>query len=132
MITGLLFAMHTAPAQKPTDPPTTEDRLKHTSDIIQQEVKPGADQLKKIEEVYKEFFNSIDELRKDNPPPPPPPPPPKLKTEMDKLVKERDERVQKILTADQFQKYLEAAKKFHPPHQGDGPDRKGPPPPKEQ
>jgi hypothetical protein len=35
---------------------------------------------------------------------------------MDKLVKERDDKVKKILSEDQFKKYKEAADKMHPPH----------------
>jgi len=127
LITGLLVLHQTTKAQQ--TPPSPEERLKHTSEVIQKEVNPAADQLKKIEAVYKTFFEAMDKVKKENPPPPPlpppPPPPPAVKEQMDKLVKERDEAVKKILTEDQFKKYMEAQKKMHPPKPG----QQNPPPP---
>ena len=77
--------------------------------------------------MYKTFFTAADKLRIDNPPPPPPPPDPKVKEAMDKLVKERDENVKKILTAPQYEKYKKAVKKLQSPKPGEA-GRGGPPP----
>jgi hypothetical protein len=107
-------------------PPSPEERMRHTKEIIKQDVNPGADQLTKIEEAYKLFFDAMDKLRKENPPPPPPPIPAKVKETMDKLVKERDDKIKTILNAEQYKKYQEAAKKLHPPKPG---DKNGAPPP---
>lgn len=127
----ILFVIVTK-AQQPPPPPSLEERLKRATDIIQNEVKPTAAQKSAIENAFKAFLTAADKLRKDNPPPPPPPPDPKVKEAMDKLVKERDEAIKKILTADQYEKYKEAAKKLHPPKPGDKGGNKPPPPPSEQ
>jgi hypothetical protein len=111
---------------QPPKPPSVEERLKHTNEVLQQDVKPNAAQQAAIDAAFKNFFLAADQLRKDNPPPPPPPPDPKVKAAMDKLVKERDESIKKILTEDQYKKYKEAAKKLQPPKPG---DHKEPPPP---
>jgi len=122
----LLCVLTTIKAQQPLAPPTIEERLKRTNEVLQQELQFSATQQKAIEAAFKNFFTAEDKFRKDNPPPPPPPPDPKVKEVMDKLVKERDEAVKKILTAEQYKKYTEAAKKLHPPKPG---EKNGPPPP---
>lgn len=127
IITSLLFIGFCATAQPPK-PPSMEEKLKHTNEIIKQEVQPNATQQAAIETAFKTFFTAEEKLRKDNPPPPPPPPDPKVKEAMDKLMKERDESIRKILTAAQYEKYKEAAKKLHPPKPG---DKQGPPPPRQ-
>jgi len=117
---------------QPPKPPTPEERLKRTSELIQKEVQPTANQQKVIEEVFKIFFTAADKVRKDNPAPPPPPPDPAVKAAMDKLVKERDEAIKKVLTADQYEKYKETAKKLQPPPPGRPGGTNGTPPPPQQ
>ena len=112
----------------PPKPPSIEERIKRTNEILTKEVTLNANQQKAIETAFKKFFTDADKLRKDNPPPPPPPPDPKVKAAMDKLVQQRDEEVKKVLSADQYKKYLEAAKKLHPPKP---PGQNGPPPPQQ-
>ena len=129
---GLMLFVIVTKAQQPPAPPSLEERLKRATDIIQKEVKPTAAQKTAIENTFKTFLTAADKLRKDNPPPPPPPPDLKVKEAMDKLVKERDEAIKRILTADQYEKYKEAAKKLHPPKPGDKGGNKPPPPPSEQ
>ena len=116
----------------PPNPPSIEDRIKRTNEVIQKEVQPTDAQKAAIEQAYKTFFTAADKLRKDNPPPPPPPPDPKVKEAMDKLVKERDESIKKILSDAQYQKYKEAAKKLQPPKPGDQKNKTGQPPPPPQ
>jgi hypothetical protein len=113
---------------QPPKPPSVEERLKHTNEVLQKEVQLTAVQKTAVEAAYKSFFNAADKLRKENPPPPPPPPDPTVKEAMDKLVRERDESIKKVLTEAQFQKYKEAAKQLHPPGPG-GPGAKNNPPP---
>ncbi len=116
----LLFAISIkAQPPQPPKPPTVEERLKRTNEVIQKDVQPSTTQKAAIESAFKKFFAAEDKLRKDNPPPPPPPPDPKVKEAMDKLVKERDEAVKKVLTDAQYQKYKEATKKLHPPKPGE-------------
>lgn len=118
MIAGLLFFAVSVNAQQPNQPPTIEQRLKRTNDIMQKEVQSNAEQNLVIESAFKDFFVSADKLRKDNPPPPPDP---KVKASMEKLMKERDEKVKKVLTDSQYEKYMEAAKKLQPPPPGKKP-----------
>lgn len=129
LISALLLAT-IATAQQPPAPPSMEERMKKTSELLQKEVQPTTAQKTAIESAFKIFFTAADKLRKDNPPPPPPPPDPKVKEAMDKLVKERDEAIKKVLTAAQYEKYKEAAKKLHPPKPG-GPTGERPPPPQQ-
>ncbi len=114
----LLFVILTN-AQEPPKPPSIEERLKKTNELLLKEVQLNDGQLNQVETVFKNFFEAMDKLRKDNPPPPPPPPDPKVKEAMDKLVKERDEKIKQVLTEDQFKKFKEAEKKLHPPKPGE-------------
>ncbi len=103
------------PAGGPPQPPPIEERMKRTNEMLQREIAPTATQKTSIDKIYRDFFAKEDKLRKENPPPAQPgPPPAKVKEAMDKLVKERDEKVKKLLTADQYKKYTEAIKKLMP------------------
>jgi hypothetical protein len=124
---GLVLFVIVTKAQppQPPKPVNIEDRLKRTNEVLQQEVQPTAAQKTDIESAFKTFFAAADKLRKDNPPPPPDP---KVKEAMDKLVKERDESIKKILTEAQYKNYKEAIKKLHPPKPGESNGKDGPPP----
>lgn len=131
----LLGAALLGRAQDMPKPPSMEDRLRHTKEVIEKEVPLNAVQQKQLILVYSDFFTQIDKLHKDAPPPPTPPPPPppppmdpKMKEQFEKLVKERDEKMKTVLTDDQYKKYLEAVKNLHPHHHGEG-DKNMPPPP---
>jgi hypothetical protein len=117
----------------PPKPPSIEDRLKHTKEVIEKDLQLTPAQEKQLMETYTLFFNQMDKLHKDAPPPPPPPPPPpmdpKMKEQFDKLVKERDDKMKSILSEEQYNKYLEAVKKLHPRHPGKGDGTPPPPPP---
>ncbi|MFM9776463.1 hypothetical protein ACKI1Z_43460, partial [Streptomyces galilaeus] len=71
-------------------------------------------QKKQVAIAYKDFFIQMDALRKKNgntqQPPPPPPPPPGKKEEIDKLVTERDAKIAKALSLDEYKKYVEIEK----------------------
>ncbi|MDZ4796240.1 MAG: hypothetical protein SGI83_18340 [Bacteroidota bacterium] len=113
----VLFALtaKAQPPQGPPKPPSIEERLKKTNEVVQAEVQLSVKQKTAVETAFKIFFAAEDKLRKDNPPPPSPPPDPRMKEATDKLVKERDEQVKKVLTDEEYKKYKEAAKKLHPP-----------------
>lgn len=130
LVLGFVIVAKPQPPGQPPKPPSAEERLKHTTEVLQKEVTLTASQKAAVETAFKNFFTAADKVRKDNPPPPPPPPDPKVKEAMDKLVAERDESIKRILTASQYEKYKEALKKLHPP-QGPG-GKNGPPPPPAQ
>lgn len=116
---------------QPPKPPSIDERIKKTNEVLQKEVQLTTAQKTAIEKAFRDFFTAADKVKKDNPPPPPPPPDPKVKEAMDKLVKERDQNVKKVLTDDQYSKYKEAVKKLHPPKPGE-PGKDNPPPPPQQ
>lgn len=119
IVTGLvLFACAAKAQHQPPKPPSIEERLKRTNELLQKEIGPTIDQKNAMESVFKMFFIAEDKLRKDNLPPPPPPPDPKVKEAMDELVNDRDQSIKKILTGDQYQQYLEVVKKMHPHRRG--------------
>ena len=132
MITaGLLLFMTDTRAQQPPPPPGIEERLKHSSELLQKEIQPNAAQQAQLDAAFKIFFIAMDKLHKENPPPPPPPPDPKVKEAMDKLVKERDDKIKKVLTDEQFKKYKEAEKKLHPPKPRRPENKNDQPPPQQ-
>jgi hypothetical protein len=83
-------------------PPTMEERMKRTMDMLQKEVQPTEQQVKALEPVFTKFFTEQEKLRKDAPPPPPDP---KMREAMQKLMKERDTAIKGILSEDQYKKY---------------------------
>ena len=109
--------LHAQPPGTPK-PPTIEERIKHTNDILQKELQLNAKQKVAIEASFKIFFTAEDKLRKDHPATMPPVADSKIKVQMDKLSKERDESIKKVLTDEQYKKYLEAEKKMRPPMPG--------------
>ena len=99
MVSLLAFVLATH-AQERRQPPTMEDKLKHTNEFFQKEVGIPTAKQQQVAEVFKTFFTEEDKVRKENPPPKPPPPPSaKVKASMDKLIAERDARLKKILSA---------------------------------
>lgn len=119
MLSG--FAMQ---AQERT-PPTMEERLKRSMEMLQKEVQPSEKQMKEMEKVFTKFFTEQEKLRKDAPPPPPDP---KMREAMDKLVKERDEAAKGILSADQYKKYEAAVANMRRGRGPGGPGGPGGPP----
>ena len=122
-----LFFASVVMAQQPDapKPPSVEDRLKHFTENLDKEMTLSNEQKQKVVAAYKVFFGKMDELRAKNPPPPPPPPPPPaIKEEMDKLVADRDSKLQAVLSAEQFKTLKEMEKKRHM-----GPHHEMPPPP---
>ena len=113
----------------PPKPPSIEERLRKTNEVLKNDVQVTTAQQTKLQTVFKDFFTQADKVHKNHPPPPPPPPDPKVKEAMDKLVKDRDEKIKAILTEEQFKKFKEAEKKLHPPPPGGSGGQSPPPPP---
>lgn len=106
---------------QPPQAPGIEERLAHVSGKLEKEITLTAVQKEKVKTAYRQFFESIEKLRdKDgkHQPPPPPPPPPADKAAVEKLSKERDEQIKKVLSASQFAKYTEIEKTMRPPAPG--------------
>jgi Spy/CpxP family protein refolding chaperone len=123
VLSSVALAQDAPPPPHPPAPPSAEEMLKHMHEKFS-DLKLNAAQQKQMDEVFKQFFQQVEQLHKDNPPPPPPPPPSeKVKAQMDKLVADRDEKLKKLLTEEQFKNFKEKESKLHKEH------GKMPPPP---
>lgn len=133
-IFGIMIVALSTSAQEPPKehkPPSMEEKMERTKQMMKKEFQLTPFELQSVESAFKKFFIAADQLRKDNPPPPPPPVDPKVKAAFDKLEKERDEAIRKVLSAEQYEKYKAAAKRMQPPPPGEG-GKDGPPPPPRQ
>ncbi len=121
---GMINAQEHQKNEGPSKPPSVEERMKHVKETLAKDASLSAEKQQKVAELFKQFFIKADKVA--------PPPPPPNKEEMDKLVKERDEAVSKVLTAEEFKRYKEAEKKLRPPHPpkpSEGGENPPPPPP---
>ena len=119
---GMINAQEHQKNEGPRKPPSVEERMKHVKETLAKDASLSADKQQKVMDLFKQFFIKADKVA----------PPPPNKEEMDKLVKERDEAVAKVLTAEEFKRYKEAEKKLRPPHPpkpGEGGENPPPPPP---
>ena len=129
MAAVLITTVSIAQKNESPKPPSAEDRLKHFTEMLDKELTLSAEKKQKVLTTYKDFFAKMDQLHAKYPPPPPPPPPPaEVKDAMDKLVAEKDSKLQGVLTADQFKKLKEMEEKRHGKHGGDMPPPPPPPP----
>ena len=124
LVTSLFFTVIViAQNETPPKPPSAEERLKHFTERLDKEMNLSGEQKQRVLVTYKEFFAKMDQLHAKYPPPPPPPPPPaEMKEQMDKLVAEKDSKLQGVLSEEQFRK-LKQLDEMH--HKGRG----MPPPP---
>jgi len=108
---------------QPPKPPGIEERLKRTKELLKTEIKLTNSQIAVIEKEFKQFFIQADKLREDNPPPPSE----KVKQALERLEKDRDNKVKSSLSTEQYKKYLSVVIKLHPPRPDDR-SGGGPPP----
>lgn len=99
-------------------PPSMEEHLKRSQEMMQKELQMNSGQQHKVEQAFKDFMAGAEKIHKENPPPPPPPMDPKVKEALDKLAAERDAKIKLVLTEDQYKKYVAMEKKMRPPHPG--------------
>lgn len=109
----LIFAAITASAQKLGGPPSIEEKLMRTKEILGKELKLNSSQLNTIADVFTIFFKKVDEILKGTPPPPTPN---QIKI-IEGFEKERDQKVISILNEQQIKGYKEIVLKMRPPPQ---------------
>ncbi|HLO83100.1 MAG TPA: hypothetical protein VK166_19190 [Chitinophagaceae bacterium] len=114
-------------AQDRPGPPSMEERMKRTMEIMQKEVQPSEKQAKDMEAAFKTFYTEAEKLRGDGPPPAPGQMDPKRKEAIDKLAKQRDESIKQTLTADQYKKYEETVANMRQRRPGGKPGEAPPP-----
>ena len=124
--TILLFAVFTASAQKPGAPPSIEERLLKTKEILGKELQLNLGQMNAATQAFNQFFRQADQLFKDNPPPPNP----NQQKQLEGFEKERDQKIMATMSESQVKRYKEIMIKMRPPKPGQG-NQQGPPPPKQ-
>lgn len=108
--------------------PSLQEHLKLSQEMMQKELKLNESQQKQMEQIFKDFMEQAKKIHDENPPPPPPPIDPVVKASLDKLKADRDTKVKKILTDDQYLKYQEVEKKMRVPNPPPPPHLPPPPP----
>lgn len=122
-----MLAGYVIQAQDRPAPPSMEDRMKRTMEIMQKEVEPSEKQARDMEAAFKTFYTEAEKLRGDGPPPAPGQMDPKRKEAIDKLAKQRDESIKLTLTAEQYKKYESAVANMRQRRSGGKPGETPPP-----
>ncbi len=120
----LLFTVFIASAQKPGAPPSIEERLKRTKEILSKELQLNTSQINTVSEAFSQFFMQADQLFKGNPPPPTP----SQTKQIAGYEKERDQKIISILNENQIKRYKEIVLKMRPPKPGQAHHPQGIPP----
>lgn len=103
-------------------PPPKAERLQRTMEALNKDIPMTAAQQKGVGSALDDFFTRADKLRETGQRGP------EQKAGMDKLVKERDEKVARLLDKDKYATYLATMEKMRPPRRGGengGPPRQG-------
>ncbi len=103
------------------NPPTSEERMKNTEANVIKPLGLNASQNEVVTKAYKEFFADTEALMKTQGNASGPPD----KAKVEPLRQKRDDKIKKVLTAEQFQKYQDLERANHP-HGGNeqGPKQK--------
>lgn len=128
----LCFSLHSiaqqqAPKQGTPPPPppkmTMEERMKHFQDEVVSKLNLTEDQKTKLTAAQKEFFTKMEEWRKAHPGQKP------EKADVEAFIKERNDKVKSVLTADQLSKLIDLEKQMREKMKG---QQGNPPPPQQQ
>ncbi|NOQ26743.1 MAG: hypothetical protein GQ564_15390 [Bacteroidales bacterium] len=98
--------------------PTTEDRLIHVISAIEKKIEITDSQKEVIEKAYTDFFTQAENERSKGQRPD--------KSVMDNYEKQRDNKIKKVLTQEQYEEYLKVSCQFRP-----RPQKQGQRPPKQ-
>lgn len=93
-----------------TGPQTTENRLKNVEEKIIKPLVLNASQKETVNKAFKDFYTEMEKLTKGQANAQARPD----KAKVEPLEKTRDEKIKKVLTADQYKKYLELEKSSRP------------------
>ncbi|MCX6241667.1 MAG: hypothetical protein NTX43_07685 [Bacteroidetes bacterium] len=92
------------------NPPSNEERMKTVQEKIIKPLALNAAQTETITNAYKDFITAMENLKKTQTNPQQP----VEKSKVEPLEKARDEKISKVLTKDQFAKYMELEKASRP------------------
>jgi hypothetical protein len=103
------------PLQSPTPQATSKgERMTRVNEIMTEELHPTSTQMLVIESAFGNFFQEMDKLLPQDERPQGPTDP-AARAAMDKIARERDEKIRKTLSEKQYEKYVEAEMKMRPP-----------------
>lgn len=97
---------------------TVEERVKTIHDKMDSAFKPAADKLKEIDETFTAYYKAQDKLREEMMSGGERPDPQVMREKMQPLTEERDGKLKKILTEEQYKKWKEEIEPSMRPQRG--------------
>ena len=97
---------------------TVEERVKIVHDKIDSAFKPSADNLKAVDAAFTDYYKAQDKLREEMMSGGERPDMQAMRAKMEPLVAERDEKLKKALSEDQYKKWKEEIEPGMRPQRG--------------
>lgn len=97
---------------------TVEERVKIVHDKLDSAFKPAADKLKEIDAIFTDFYKAQDKMREEMMGGGERPDPQVMREKMQGMATERDDKLKKVLTEEQFKKWKEEIEPSMRPQRG--------------
>lgn len=97
---------------------TVEERVKMVHDKLDSAFKPAADKLKEIDVIFTDFYKAQDKMREEMMSGGERPDPQVMREKMQGMNTERDDKLKKVLTEEQFKKWKEEIEPSMRPQRG--------------
>lgn len=97
---------------------TVEERVKIVHDKLDSAFKPAADKFKEIDVIFTDFYKAQDKMREEMMGGGERPDPQVMREKMQGMATERDDKLKKVLTEDQFKKWKEEIEPSMRPQRG--------------
>lgn len=97
---------------------TVEERVKIVHDKLDSAFKPAADKLKEIDVIFTDFYKAQDKMREEMMGGGERPDPQVLREKMQGMATERDDKLKKVLSEEQFKKWKEEIEPSMRPQRG--------------
>ena len=97
---------------------TVEERVKIVHDKLDSAFKPAADKLKEIDVIFTDFYKAQDKMREEMMGGGERPDPQVMREKMQGMATERDDKLKKVLSEDQFKKWKEEIEPSMRPQRG--------------
>ena len=103
----LISSVVTVSAQGRGQRRTVEERVKTIHEKMDSAFKPGAEKLTEIDTIFTTFYKAQDKLREELMSGGERPDPQVMREKMQPMITERDDKLKKVLTEEQFKKWKE-------------------------
>ncbi len=97
---------------------TVEERVKIVHDKLDSAFKPAADKLKEIDVIFTDFYKAQDKMREEMMGGGERPDPQVMREKMQGMATERDDKLKKVLSEEQFKKWKEEIEPSMRPQRG--------------